>query len=367
LKTVNILQPYVPEYRVAFFDSLSAVLAMRDVRLTVWAGEPQGSQAARGDQVQAAPWLQRVRTAQVRVGQRSFSFPSPTAEFYRADGVICGLQGTLPAAYRATLSRALGRARVGLWGHVKNYVADDNAMDLAAERLLMRGADAVFAYTESGADFARSRGVPPGRVVTVRNAVDLSYIDEIGDALTDDDLTAFRRALGLGAGPVFGYVGGLDHSKRIDFLLDSFARIRAEQPDAQLVVLGRGDEEDKLQATDGQLGVVHVGFGGPREKVLLSRVATALLNPGRVGLIACEALALHLPIVTTEWPYHAPEIEYLELGRSVVISRNDPQSFAQAALSAPTVWAHAGVVPSLDAMVQNFADGIEQMLAGARD
>ena len=56
----------------------------------------------------------------------------------------------------------------------------------------------------------------------------------------------------------------------------------------------------------GQVGTVDVARAGA--------VSRLLLNPGRVGLVAVDALALGLPVLTTGAARHAPEIEYLREG-----------------------------------------------------
>ncbi len=47
-----------------------------------------------------------------------------------------------------------------------------------------------------------------------------------------------RRRLGLGAGPIFLAVGGIEERKNTVRILDAFAQIAAMRPDAELVVAG---------------------------------------------------------------------------------------------------------------------------------
>jgi glycosyltransferase involved in cell wall biosynthesis len=55
-----------------------------------------------------------------------------------------------------------------------------------------------------------------------------------------------------------------------------------------------------------------------------------MLMPGRVGLCAVDSFALRTPVVTTNWPWHAPEFEYLENGRNAVVTPDDPMAYASA-------------------------------------
>jgi hypothetical protein len=47
--------------------------------------------------------------------------------------------------------------------------------------------------------------------------------------------------------------------------------------------------------------------------------------PGRVGLVAIDALALGLPVHTTDFGFHAPEIEFLQPGELEYLPDNPTQ------------------------------------------
>jgi hypothetical protein len=44
-----------------------------------------------------------------------------------------------------------------------------------------------------------------------------------------------------------------------------------------------------------------------------------MLNPGRVGLNAVDSFVMRTPMVTTDWPLHAPEFDYLVNDENAVI------------------------------------------------
>jgi hypothetical protein len=97
----------------------------------------------------------------------------------------------------------------------------------------------------------------------------------------------------------------------------------------------------------------------------MAKSSVALLNPGRVGLVAVESLVLSLPIVTTEWPFHAPEIDYLTEGHNLFFSNPTAESFAQSAMEMidRTMDDQRPISPpSLDSMVANFTDGVTKMM-----
>lgn len=54
-----------------------------------------------------------------------------------------------------------------------------------------------------------------------------------------------------------------------------------------------------------------LGYVDDAQKGRIARVAIALVNPGRVGLIAVESMVMALPLITTKTARHGPEFDYL--------------------------------------------------------
>jgi len=159
----------------------------------------------------------------------------------------------------------------------------------------------------------------------------------------------------------------LDAPKRIAFLAEALDVMWTIDPLARLVVGGRGCDEPLLHAAAQRGQVIMLGYAGPAEKALIASVASALVMPGRIGLIAVEALAMGLPIVTTTWRYHAPEVEYLTEGVTMHTSADNPESFALRALEAMLLKNErqqglAWRFPRLSDMVGNFTNGVAAML-----
>ena len=71
------------------------------------------------------------------------------------------------------------------------------------------------------------------------------------------------------------------------------------------------------------LGVVH-----GRDKARALKAAQAVAIPGTIGLVALDSLVAGTPIVTTDYPYHAPEFDYLADGMTAVVTPNDEHSYA---------------------------------------
>ncbi len=188
---------------------------------------------------------------------------------------------------------------------------------------------------------------------------------------------ALRSAqLGLDGGPVGIFVGGLYSDKRLEFLIAAADRIRIAIPDFNLVVIGGGSELELLRllaASRPWIKVMGPKFGA--EKVELMMLGQLFLMPGLVGLGVVDAGAAGLPTVTTAFPYHSPEIAYVEDGVSGVIVQDweNPAAYADeaaallrsperlAAMRTAAMQMAEGL--TIEAMAQRFSDGVLQALA----
>jgi glycosyltransferase involved in cell wall biosynthesis len=231
----------------------------------------------------------------------------------------------------------------------------------------------VFLYTERGATAAKRAGAPPERITVLNNTIDSQ---PVLDAAARLDRAESERHLGLPQfcpGPVGAFIGGLDESKRIDFLLAAADLIRGAVPTFCLVVAGDGVQRQTVEAAAASRSWLrYVGTIDVAGKGAMANVADLLLNPGRVGLIGIDSLAMAVPIVTTDWPLHAPEVDYLEDGRTAVFTGDTVEDFASAVVSllrddtlryrmADACRAERSRF-SIDAMAQRFVDGVSTAL-----
>jgi glycosyltransferase involved in cell wall biosynthesis len=104
-------------------------------------------------------------------------------------------------------------------------------------------------------------------------------------------------------------------------------------------------------------------------------VSKVLLMPGLVGLVIVDSFALGVPIITTEYPYHSPEIDYLKNGVNglMIECGESPAVYADAVarlLTSPDLLSalRRGALASaadhtIEAMASNFANGIKNALA----
>lgn len=113
----------------------------------------------------------------------------------------------------------------------------------ALEDRVVRGADAVVTICEGLRGDLVSRGVPASKITIMPNGVDLALF---GQPLERD--ADFARSLGLGEGPVIGFLGSFYPYEGLDDLIAAMPLILARQPDARLLLVGGGPADAALRA-----------------------------------------------------------------------------------------------------------------------
>jgi hypothetical protein len=212
---VVIVQPYVPTYRVPFFVALRERLAADDVELVVAAGSPARAQALRGDAADLPGAVQLVERRLV-VGSRSVVVRDVRDVTRHADLIVLEQARRNIEAYQLLYRKR--SCPVALWGHGRTTTRDVLGWEHRLLDTMTRRADWFFAYTDSGAAYVRDLGLPLNRITVVRNSVDTLELAVLRDQVTAEEVAALRARYGLVPGRTGLFIGGLDSSKRLDFL-----------------------------------------------------------------------------------------------------------------------------------------------------
>jgi glycogen synthase len=113
----------------------------------------------------------------------------------------------------------------------------------ALEEHVVRGADAVITICHGLKDDLVSRGFDPGHFTLMPNGVDLALF---GESLQRD--AGFAEEIGLGQGPVIGFIGSFYDYEGIDDLITAMPMLAQRHPDARLLLVGGGPMEAALRA-----------------------------------------------------------------------------------------------------------------------
>ncbi|MFQ5601558.1 MAG: glycosyltransferase family 4 protein [Candidatus Krumholzibacteriia bacterium] len=177
---------------------------------------------------------------------------------------------------------------------------------LEIEHRVWRQADALLVVSAELRDHALETGVAPERVHVVPNGVDACRFVAPVDARA-----RARAEIGLGTGPVIGFVGSLKTWHGTDVLLQAFAALRGRHPDAVLLFVGDGPMRQRLEQQAAGLGVA-------------SRVRfTGAVDHTRVPELLAAMDVATAPYLPSEDFYFSPikVYEYMAAGLPVVASR----------------------------------------------
>ena len=110
------------------------------------------------------------------------------------------------------------------------------------ENHVVAGADQVVTICQGLKDDLVGRGNDPARIAIAPNGVDLSLF---GEPLARD--AAFAEELGLGDGPVIGFIGSFYDYEGLDDLIAAMPLLLTSHPDARLLLVGGGPREEALR------------------------------------------------------------------------------------------------------------------------
>jgi glycosyltransferase involved in cell wall biosynthesis len=215
--------------------------------------------------------------------------------------------------YFLTALSSLDLIRVAYWGHGRDFAAPWTSLSERLKRVMATRVDWWFAYTNGIADYIASLGFPRERITAVQNTIDVEAFARDLGAITLQELTDYRIALGVPPGAhVALHCGSLHAGRNIPFLLEAARAIKDAVPTFHLLVAGDGPALGLLRQTAEDAPWIHVlGRVDGAAKALAFRLAQVFLNPGVVGLAIVDAFTAGLPVITTDLPSHPPEIEYL--------------------------------------------------------
>lgn len=236
----------------------------------------------------------------------------------------------------------------------------------------------VVCVTEAVAREALAAGLPAARLARIPNGVDLAAVSCAAPARLHEGPTAlFPTALFPTAVfptapfPTALFVGRLDPAKGADTLVQAFAAVARDVPDAALLLAGEGPERPALEALAARLGLgPRVRFLGRRDDPFaLLRGATVVVVPSRsegLSNTLLEALAAGCAVVASGID---PNREVTGDDAALLVPPDDPAALAAAltqALRDPDLRARLGAAArarAADFAIERVADEYLALLA----
>jgi glycosyltransferase involved in cell wall biosynthesis len=322
---VQILQPWVPAYREPFFQALKSLGASDGIEYEVSAGKPPESMNSDSHLSNAIETYSLNQSRTFSLGSREFVLHKLGNSWLKADLVIA--EHAIKNLVTFKWSYLARPKRLALWGHGRTYTKPKTGAEAWLKTNLVNRADWFFAYTQGGVDSVVADGFPLERTTVVQNSTDTSELTCLRSEVTSQEVLDFKKSRDLGDGPIAVFVGAFDPSKRLPFLFEAAKLIQEQIPNFQLLVFGEGPERAYVEAHANGF-IKYLGRADLKTQALVSHVASVILMPGRVGLIAVDSFSLGLPIITTNWPWHAPECEYLTSGVNSLTCKDELADYA---------------------------------------
>ena len=374
---VAFAMEWVPQYRAPFYQRLRDELAGRGIEMRLIHGDPPASRRERNDAA-VLDWADHVPNRFWTVRGLEVTAQPVLGKLDGVDLVVLQQETGLLLNYLLLARSRVGGPRVALWGHGHNF----NPLEASgfAERVkavVTKWADWAFAYTERSAEVFRSIGFDPAHLTIVQNSTDVGALRDPTGPVSGDVAELTDRLKADGAN-VAWIVSALDRWKRVPFLLDVLDRCAERIEAFAFVAIGAGDQARLLAdaaTTRPWLHALGARFGA--DKAAVGRLARLTIHPGLIGLHVIEAFATCSPIVTADLDYHSHEVSYLGPDNAVVLPADasaadfadtvdrlfgDPIEMARLAQGCRA----ASQIYTLDAMVENFAGGIEDALTTYR-
>jgi glycosyltransferase involved in cell wall biosynthesis len=360
---VAVLQESVEEYRIQFFTILYQLLSARGVEMILWVHADRIPEKYKN--------LKYLRPLQC-IGTKTLKWAWLPREARNADLLIQPQQVRHPSFLICLLLRKLKSRKNAFWGHGRCF--DPQFEQRWSEKLkawFSLQVDWWFAYNDLSARIVHQLGFPREQITSIMNSTDTTSLRKRLSEIHADGTEIWRQRLGLGHGPIGVFTGRLYVNKRVEFTLAAAREIRKRIPSFEMIFIGNGEDRLLVEAAMADHPWIHYpGALNNNDKVPYWAVADVLLNPGVVGLVINDAMALGLPTITTNYPTHSPEIDYLRDGINGVITSpwDDINQFADATvelLQNPSCLAAMKAAAfedgnhfSAEIMAARFADGI---------
>ena len=251
------------------------------------------------------------------------------SRFFRAEGIdivqthfrdasIAGIVAARIASVKAIVGT---RRNQGYW-----YTP----VELRIQKLLNRWVTAFISNSQSTMQWVMvTEGVSEEKINVIYNAVDL----ELFEGITSNDRIAVRNELGIPCdAPVVGIVANLRPVKGLDVFLLAAAVVNEQVPETQFVIVGEGEERQRLEDQAQEIGISNrICFTGRRADIPF------LLGAFDVGVLSSfsesfsnaiiEYLAAGLPVVATDVGGCREAVE--GSGNGLIVQSNDHESMAK--------------------------------------
>jgi L-malate glycosyltransferase len=329
MKKILILYKFLPHYRIEFFNQLKKKLKVdHDINLELIYGKLKNENSKKNDE-RDLPWAEFRENKVIKIGNTELLWQSSLDKIKEVDLIIVEQANSLLVNYVLLFLSKFMKFKFSFWGHGANLQDNQNSVRNKFKYFFLNKVDYWFAYTENVKSFLISKKVDEAIISVLNNSIDTKSLKDSYDNIEDEYVSSLKKDLNIYSNNIAIYCGGIYKEKRIQFLLDTAKKVKVEISDFNLIILGAGPDDFMVKEASEQHNWIH--YLGPKfgiEKVAYFKMSSLFLMPGLVGLAILDSFATQTPMITTEFPYHSPEIEYLENSKNGFITKNDLISYS---------------------------------------
>lgn len=295
---VVLVQDVLPHYRVSLFQRLSAHPVLQ-CKLVCCKKSTNGLITTVQNPEIDIDIVRRIRFNTV-------SFQFLPRYVYTANVVILPANPRELSIFPIMIFRKLIGKKTILWGHGLSRRRESPLWIRRLRKLMAHITDAYIFYTEEGRKQFKALGIDEKKLFVARNSIDVEAIKAIENSNPQERTDIL-------------YIGTLRAAKKVQILIDAFARAKHQLPNkTKLIIVGDGPERSQLVKQAMHLKIEDIRFTGEvtDEHELATYLGSVKLAvfPGHMGLAGIHCVAHGVPILVSADAEHAPEIEILVPG-----------------------------------------------------
>ncbi|MBU1862624.1 MAG: glycosyltransferase family 4 protein [Candidatus Omnitrophica bacterium] len=370
----TIIVEQVKHYSKRFYELAREKARKEGLDLTIIYGDGYREEKEKRDALDI-PWGIKIKNKYWTIGSNVLCWQPCLGRVKNADLIIMDQGNKYLANYVLIVKRLLfGKPNLAYWGHGKNFQSEHpNGTKEKIKKRLICHVDWWFAYNDMTVSIVQEAGFPSDRITNMHNSIDTRGVIEAKSALRDDELQQLKEQLAIQEGPVGIFCGSMYDKKRLPFLLKACLTIRKSVPNFQMICIGDGPDRQRIENAASECDWIKcVGMKNNVEKVKYFALADVFLMPGAVGLAVLDSFALKVPMITTHYPYHGPEIAYLHDGINGLIVEDTVEGYSRAVIDIlkdkvrysrlVDGCSKSAALFSVESMADNFIDGLSHCL-----
>ncbi len=373
MKKVLIIYRFLPQYRIDFYNLLREKLKENNIELSLLYGKLNNANSSKGDEVNI-DWAEYLHTKKFKIANTEFLWQPCLRQIKGKDLVIVEQANKLIINYYLMIKRKLMSSKVAFWGHGLDSQALPGSFANRFKKLIIKQTDWWFTYTEGVKKIVSNCGFPERKITVVQNAIDTTLLQLTYDEISSDKVIKEKKKLGIDSDNIGIYCGALYKEKRIDFLIKSAIRIKEKSKDFHLLIVGAGPDIDIVNGATLKYKWIHyLGTKFGKERVVYFKMSKLFLLPGAVGLAVLDAFSMQTPMITIEYPFHGPEVEYILNAVNGLVTKNTLEDYTSKVLEIlKSDEKYSNLVEgckssasqyTVEKMVENFSQGIIQSVS----